>query len=376
MWLMLIIASSFRRGNSSMAEILDALRKSREGDREPDEPVSHLLVLPAEDENAVASEGSRACQALFVLMSWILMLYTTAQHPPPGHLCLRLRDPNDEQKTLRSYCWSQLSCLVSRDLAGLRFEHLLSHFGQLKFQPLPSRLVTPDHTVVSASNVNFFILSKVARIRVVWVDALSLHLEFDRRTSTLKLFRFPSFCAMLSIPRASKTTIFNYLFQSAGGDFESVNTQAHTDLQQMGPYSQDFFVEVLCSLRLIFGQNARSRGLYNKSFLQTKRSEDPLLDQICGSPSHQCALFDQIDAFPEKSTYSPQYDFPYLAPRLLEIQDFVVAQNPGDLRTLWYDVRDLNRYWTFWAVFVFGVASIVLNIVQTTLTGLQLLCIG
>ncbi|KAI1173818.1 hypothetical protein F4777DRAFT_580582 [Nemania sp. FL0916] len=377
--LLIVVTSSIRRGRSSMVEILDELRKSREGGQESDRLMNHRLSLPPNDENPAAYEGSRACQALFVLMSWILLLYTTAQQSPPGLFRLHLNDPSDNRKTLRSYSWTQLSCPVSCDLAGLRFEHLVNHFGHLKFQRLPSQ--PRWNTAVSASNVNYFILSRVARVRVVWVEALSLHLEFDRRTSTLKLFRFPSFCAMLSVPRASKATIFDHVnlpadhqlsLFSAGNDIQS---QAHTDSQQTDPYSQDFFVEVLCSLRLIFGQNSRSRDLYRKSFQKPGEfgiDKDPLLDQICGAPSHQCDLFDRIDALPERSIYSPQHDFPYLGQRLLELQDFVTAQNPADLRTLWYDVRDLNRYWTFWAVFIFGVASIFLTVIQTILTGLQL----
>jgi hypothetical protein len=101
-------------------------------------------------------------------------------------------------------------------------------------------------------------------------------------------------------------------------------------------------------------------------------SIDPLLDQLCGTPSHKNLLFDRIDAFPEKSIYWSDCDFPNLGDRLLEIQDFVASQDSGSLRALWYDARDLNRFWTFWAVVVFGVTSTILSMIQTVLTGLQL----
>lgn len=99
---------------------------------------------------------------------------------------------------------------------------------------------------------------------------------------------------------------------------------------------------------------------------------DPFRDHICGTPSHNNAFFDQIEAFPEKSTYWSDSDFPNLGDRMLEIQDFVVSQDSGTFRALWYDVRDLNRFWTFWAVVVFGITSIVLSLIQTVLAGLQL----
>jgi hypothetical protein len=37
----------------------------------------------------------------------------------------------------------------------------------------------------------------VAGVRIQWVDCLSLHLEFDSRSKTLKVFRFPSLCLIM-----------------------------------------------------------------------------------------------------------------------------------------------------------------------------------
>lgn len=165
------------------------------------------------------------------------------------------------------------------------------------------------------------------------------------------------------------------IFQSQKGDFES----DHTKAQNSTAYSQDFFVEVLCSYRILFSQQKNARELYFKHFRisssrQVDHEVDPLRDEICGTPSHSNALFDQIEAFPEKSTYWSDSDFPNLGDRLLELQDFVVSQDRGTFRALWYDVRDLNRFWTFWAVVVFGITSVILSIVQTVLAGLQLRC--
>lgn len=164
------------------------------------------------------------------------------------------------------------------------------------------------------------------------------------------------------------------LFQSQKGDFESYDTKA----QSSTAYSQDFFVEVLCSYRILFSQQKNARELYSKHFrvLNSRQDHevDPLRDEICGTPSHSNALFDHIDAFPEKSTYWSDSDLPNLGDRLLELQDFVVSQDSGTFRALWYDVRDLNRFWTFWAVVLFGVTSVVLSMIQTVLAGLQLRC--
>lgn len=163
------------------------------------------------------------------------------------------------------------------------------------------------------------------------------------------------------------------IFQSHQDDSESHNTET----QNVTPFSQDFFAEVLCSYRILFSQQKNARELYSEHFRasssrQADHEVDPLRDDICGTPSHKNILFNQIDAFPEKSTYWSDSDFPNLGDRLLEIQDFVVSQDSSTFRALWYDVRDLNRFWTFWAVVIFGITSTVLSVIQAVLTGLQL----
>jgi hypothetical protein len=44
-------------------------------------------------------------------------------------------------------------------------------------------------------------LQNVAELRIEWVTALSLHLEFDSGKRTLKLFRYPSYARMMSCYR-------------------------------------------------------------------------------------------------------------------------------------------------------------------------------
>ena len=47
------------------------------------------------------------------------------------------------------------------------------------------------------TSVCFHTLYKIAKIRIEWVDCLSLHLEFNTRSKVLKLFRFPSLCFIM-----------------------------------------------------------------------------------------------------------------------------------------------------------------------------------
>ncbi len=54
-----------------------------------------------------------------------------------------------------------------------------------------------DEARIELSLLRYHILKKVANVEVEWVDSLSLHLEFDKSTKTLKLFRLPSLCLLM-----------------------------------------------------------------------------------------------------------------------------------------------------------------------------------
>jgi hypothetical protein len=69
--------------------------------------------------------------------------------------------------------------------------------------------------------------------------------------------------------------------------------------------------------------------------------------------------------------YSASKDFPLLGQRLLELQNYMNAQNPSDFLTLWYDRRDILRLYTFWAVFVVGGLGILLSFASVGLTVVQ-----
>lgn len=50
--------------------------------------------------------------------------------------------------------------------------------------------------VLYQSSLNYYSLFTIGRVRLDWVDTLAAHLAFDPSTSTLSVFRFPSFCAI------------------------------------------------------------------------------------------------------------------------------------------------------------------------------------
>lgn len=138
------------------------------------------------------------------------------------------------------------------------------------------------------------------------------------------------------------------------------------------PYGPRFFIEMICSYRLLFGKNARARSRFRRLvFTEEQRASfDPLLTSLCGSPWKDEPLYRQINAPKAKNIYS-QSDFPYLGNRLLVLQRHVDSLNPSDLRTLYYDRRNVLQFYTFWAVLVVGGISILLSLAQTVLTAVQ-----
>lgn len=201
------VATSLRDGRSSLSDIILSLLQTSEGYTNGVGHIEDRFVSFQEGEDPLDIQRGRKCQVVFVLLSCILLLYSPSLSPQTSHLQIQLNDPDDEEKVLRSHLLKKSSCLLTADVATLTLEHLLNCFGHLRFQPISES--SRDHKPIITSNINYHILSRIAEIRIVWVDCLSLHLEFDWRTMTLKLFRFPSFCAMLALPRESKVTIFD-----------------------------------------------------------------------------------------------------------------------------------------------------------------------
>lgn len=201
------VATSLCEGRSSLSDLSSALSPTSEGHMSwVDDSTDSFSSFHKGQEHLDVQQGQE-CQVVFVMLSSILLLYTPTPSPQPSQLQLQLKEPGHDERALRSQLLGNSSCLLTADVATLSFAHLLNRFGNLKFQPMSGS--SQDHRPIIASNINYYILSKVTEIRIVWVDYLSLHLEFDRRTMTLKFFRFPSFCAMLAMPRESEATIFD-----------------------------------------------------------------------------------------------------------------------------------------------------------------------
>jgi hypothetical protein len=153
-------------------------------------------------------------QCIFKLISLLTMLYTPADDPHPSKFQLTLSNPGTRARTRyqRSSIWHHLEYEITDASIGNDFDHLLANFGN----PIPPRCYPPVEArrdlyedMLIASNLNFHTLSKIGHLKIEWVDALSLHLELHEPSSTLKLFAFPSFCAMLCVNSYSQETFLS-----------------------------------------------------------------------------------------------------------------------------------------------------------------------
>lgn len=75
----------------------------------------------------------------------------------------------------------------------------------------------------------------------------------------------------------------------------------------------------------------------------------------------------------EQEAYSVDADFPLLGRRLLKLQQFNLRQQPSRIRDLWRDRRHPAQWYTFWAVLLIGIPTLVLAFVQVAIAGAQLM---
>ena len=61
---------------------------------------------------------------------------------------------------------------------------------------LPRADLEAASQMIHASSIAYYGLKKFGKIRIVWVNSLTAHLDFDPLTRKLMLFRLPSFCAL------------------------------------------------------------------------------------------------------------------------------------------------------------------------------------
>ena len=221
-----LISESLIQGKQSMRNIHRVLlggipaadaRNPAPHDTDSDSEASP--IMPVDMPNMTDFHDLTQCsRVIFHAIGQITMLFTTppldvatGPYSPDLPLQLLLADPSDPTRRLRSKALVTTSCPLTQTTTDLRLKTLLNRFGQFVpplLQDMSDQSLRFSDTIFSA-NLSCQAMVRTAGIKIVWVDAFPLHLEFDTRTTTLKLFRFPSFCAMLANPRCSESQLFH-----------------------------------------------------------------------------------------------------------------------------------------------------------------------
>ena len=257
---------------------------------------------------------------------------------------------------------------VPADLSDRPLSVLLKAFGNL----LPAR--SPDITQVASENskvasswlplypteTNAYLLHTLLRVRIRWVDALALHLDYDKSSRTLSLFSYPSFCLEKLL---SGGVVYSF------ASIERYSADPRADKEDISQFLQ----EVLLSYRLLFGQSAKSRRLFRHTFKPPGGHDnqvDCLLPLICTRKQ----LADTPTSIPmDRPIYFAARDFPVLYERIEIIFKELKDARPKSIHDLIRDRRDTLQYWTFWLVAIIGGISILLSLIQVILQAVELI---
>jgi hypothetical protein len=129
-------------------------------------------------------------QCLIFLIGWCSLLFIPSRNISLGVFDL---DPQG------SKCFSRTS--ITLESAQRPIDELLRSFGELlpkKRRDITHTTEAPGSLKFHVSNLNIVTLKKLAGVKVIWVDTISAHLDFDPTTASLFIFKIPSYCKLNS----------------------------------------------------------------------------------------------------------------------------------------------------------------------------------
>lgn len=97
--------------------------------------------------------------------------------------------------------------------------------------------------------------------------------------------------------------------------------------------------EIRLSYHLLFRDSPRSQKVYKGLMRQIEKqslSVDPYLTMLCQGKTTQRGG--------SGYAYSKSSEFPIFSERLSSLQDFMLRRNPDSLRSIWYDTRDVFKW--------------------------------
>lgn len=325
-----------------------------------DEIIEHLVDDALLERASDSSNVFVAQQHLvFALLGWQSMLFLPSfQNNPLRELAIH-RAPGEPNSGLLFDTYS-----VSLSVADRPLPILLKAFGNL----LPARCWPSENvasevakavyswTSLSSSDINAYLLHTLLRADIRWVDNLALHLDYDKSTRTLSIFRYPSFCVAM--------------LQSKGAIYSFSSTEQHpADPRATEEEITYFLSETLLSYRLLFGQSKSARKFFRNMLSSgsvLSCNQDPLLRSLC-LDQYFAHLFVPAD----RPVYVTARDFLVLGERVELLAAELRGTKPRSWRDLLRDRRDTLQYWTFWLVAIVGGTGIMLSLMQVILGIIQ-----
>ena len=299
---------------------------------------------------------------IFAVLGWGSMLYQAAFNVCSLQELVIHQDSDQPQSGLVFDTYK-----ASADLSDRPLSVLLKAFGNI----LPARSsniaqVASENSKIASSwtplyptETNAYLLHTLLRVQIRWVDALALHLDYDKSSRTLSLFSYPSFCLEML---HSNGMVYS---------FASIKGYGADPCADKGDISQ-FLQEILLSYRLLFGQSTKSRRLFRHTFKPPGGHDslaDLLLPLICTKKQLTTPTLIPMD----RSIYFTARDFPVLCERIEIVSKELKDARPKSIHDLIRDKRDTLQYWTFWLVAIIGAISILLSLIQVILQAVQLI---
>jgi hypothetical protein len=307
-----------------------------------DEIIQHLqeeLIFDPVDDGTTSNAAQRLL--VFAVLGWQTMLYLPSFNTCPLSQ-LEIHQAAGQPNSRLVYDTFKMSA----DLADRPMAILLKGYGNLlpvrcqgltKVASETSR-VASSWNPIKATEMNAYFLASCLNISIRWVDTLALHLDYDKSSGTLSLFKYPSLCAA-----TLETTGALYAFASP----DSSDPDPRADYDTI----TEILKETLLSYRLLFGQKQASRK-YFKQLVDSDSSLienlDPFLFQLCATK-----LFTHPSVPQDRFTYFAHRDFPVLGERVELLEKELRGTKPKNWKGLVRDNRDTTQYWTFWLVVIF-----------------------
>ncbi|KAF4459096.1 dipeptidyl peptidase III [Fusarium albosuccineum] len=313
------------------------------------------------EENYEAYQSAK--ELVFSTLGWQTMLYkpnilsyTTGE--------FNILDEMDGYHGEARVCLNQSSVSGKHDLPSflLGFGMMLPPRHYCPFDDTDDRQLFEATKRIISKELNAHVLTKVCGVRLQWVDSLSCHLELDRHSGTLFLYRYPSFCVSSlqrqGMKERTRSAIHRCGFEEPG----SVPWASEKDVTEL-------LQEILLSYRLLFGQSRQSRSLFRRlqPFARIpQEGHDQFLSLICSRKQFDCPV-----TLIERDEYDVGGDFPHLRSRIVRLNSYASSKKPRSIRQLWQDKRDSTAWLALWSVLIFGSVSILLGLIQTVFQIMQ-----